>query len=201
MLLIHDRALASRESDLSLSALHVLITRYNLPIRDFQAKVGATSAAERKRWLEARLPIFKSFCLPSVVGQAKRPDLWLLGFDVGSKDALAPVLDAIKEHSWIVPVWQGTAGDGHPTWSAGIRSETLRRLDHGHTHIIMSRLDNDDAIDRTYFEYIARYASIVTSARPDLVEFWLMFPFGVDFVQSRCFLRLYPGSAFQSIVM
>ncbi len=201
MLLVHDNTLRLPDAAPALPALHVLLTRYNLPIRGFQAKVGNTGRAERQRWLDARLPLFRSFCLPSVLAQTRRPDLWLLGFDGESRDAVAPVIDAVEGHSWIVPVWQDESGDPIALWTSAVKREVSVRLQSGHSHVIATRLDNDDALQRTYSKHVHGYASLVAHSRPELQEFWITFPFGIDYLDKSCFLRVYPENAFQSLVM
>jgi hypothetical protein len=201
MLLTHDNSLLSPDGAPKLPALQVLLTRYNLPIPGFQAKVGVANRAERQRWLDARLPLFRSFCLPSVLAQTKRPDLWLLGFDGASRDAVAPVIDSIKVHSWIVPVWQDESGDPISSWFSAIKREVSLLLQSDHSHIIFTRLDNDDALELTFSKHVYEHACVVSHSRPELQEYWITFPFGVDYFNKRCFLHFYPENAFQSIVM
>src|SRR5688500_7922876 len=128
MLLVHDHTLNLPDAAAKLPAVHVLLTRYKLPIPGLRAREGISDRVERQRWLEARLPLFTSCCLPSVLAQTKRPDLWLLGFDGHSRDAVAPVIEAVKGYSWIVPVWQDEANDPFASWFFGIRREVLGRL-------------------------------------------------------------------------
>jgi Putative rhamnosyl transferase len=194
VLLTYDRALRSGDPA-ELPALQVLITRYNLPITDFRAKVAITDAASQRRWIEARLPLFTSFCLPSVLAQKKRPDLWLLGLDPASREVVAPVIEAVGDYSWIVPVWSD-----HATWAESVKRETVNRLDDSHTHVVLTRLDSDDAIHKTFFRRVAEYAASVQTRRAGVSEFWITFPIGADYYKRRCFLRLYPGNAFQSVV-
>src|SRR5215204_3128119 len=83
---------------LVLPAFQVVATRYNLALKHFRAKAGISQDADHQRWLDERLKLFTTFCLPSMLNQKRRPHLWLLGMDGESRDAVAPVLDAIKDH-------------------------------------------------------------------------------------------------------
>src|SRR3712207_712144 len=88
-----------------LPAFHVVLTRYNMEFGRGKVK-RRWANAERRRWLEHRLRLFTTFCLPSMLSQRRRPDVWLLGFDGQSPEAVEPVLEVVKDHPWIVPVWQ-----------------------------------------------------------------------------------------------
>jgi hypothetical protein len=193
MLLSHDKALLTAGAA-EYSGLHILVTRYNLRTKD------DISSEEKKRWLDDRLPLFRDFCLPSVLAQTKTPDLWILGFDGETRDLVEPVLDAVKEHSWIIPAWQRRIGNSYEHWSRAVRRELRPRLPTSLSHVALTRLDNDDALGRTYIEQVAGYSRKVATNRPDLEEFWILFPLGADYVKKRCFFNVYPGNAFPTVV-
>jgi len=193
MLLSHDPSLIAR-GDAQYTALHILVTRYNLRTgRDI-------SRAEKQRWLEGRLPLFQDFCLPSVLAQTKRPDLWILGFDGEEPELVEPVLDTVKEYSWIVPAWQKKNGNFYESWGRSIRREIRPHLHDALSHVALTRMDNDDSLGRTFIEEVAGYSRTVSTNRPDLDEFWILFPLGADYVNKRCFLHVYPSNAFPTVV-
>ena len=194
MLLSHDITL-SASGDGKYVPLYVLVTRYNLPMR------GELSRAEKQRWLDSRLRLFRDFCLTSVLAQTKKPDLWILGLDVDERDLVEPVLDTIKGHPWMVPAWVGQTGSSKKGWSSAIRGEIRARFHDAVSHVALTRLDSDDALGRTYMQQVAEYSRMVARNRPELNEFWIAFPLGVDYFNRRCYLHIYPGNAFQTVVL
>jgi len=197
MRLCHDGIFKGSDGS-DLSAFQVVLTRYNM---EFGPRKTAKrwASPKRQRWLENRLDHFTTFCLPSLVNQTKHPDLWLLGFDGESPEAVQPVLDAVKDYPWIVPVWQqGVAGVYEDKVLAFTR-EILARLPLDRTHLITSRVDNDDAINRHFLEFIRAYSSAVV-ANKCLEDFWLAFPFGAFYSGTRCISYVYPNNPFCSRV-
>ena len=182
-----------------LSAFQVILTRYNM---EFGRRKTAKRWASRKgrQWLESRLDHFTTFCLPSVVNQTRPPDLWLLGLDGESPDAVEPVLQAIKDCPWIVPVWQKGVEGIYENKVTVFTREILARLPADRTHLITSRLDNDDAINRHFVEYLRTYASAVAGSHADLDDYWLAFPVGAFYSKGRCISYVYPNNSFCSRV-
>lgn len=177
------------------SAYQVVLTRYNLrsgPVR------RATRAQERKRrrWLDTRFKLFTTFCLPSMINQTRRPDIWLIAFDGESREAVQPVLDAIKDHPWIVPAWQRPVDGIFEDLGAVSSREILARLPPGKTQLITTRLDNDDAVNKHFLEHVRCYAASVLHYEPDLSDFWVVFPIGADYFKARCRFYVSSNNAF-----
>jgi Putative rhamnosyl transferase len=184
------------------SAFHVVVTRYNLAIPDFRARVGISSPSDSQRWLDTRLRLFKSFCLPSMLNQTTPPHLWILGFDGESRDAVAPVLEAVKDHPWIVPAWQKKIRrSGYEDYKGAFVREILLHLTSAHSHVILTRLDSDDSLGRGFLNYVSRYSSAVCDSYADISDFWIFFPMGADYFKHRCWLYVYPGNQFSSRVL
>ncbi len=178
-----------------LSAYQVVLTRYNL--RSGQVKTAARAEErKRRRWLETRLELFTTFCLPSMVNQPRRPDVWLIAFDGESPEAVQPVLEAIKEHPWIVPAWQRAVDGIFEDIGAISSREILARLPPGDTRLITTRLDNDDAVNRHFLEHVRSYAASVLHYEPGSDDFWLVFPIGADYFNRRCRFYVSPNNAF-----
>ncbi|HWT29888.1 MAG TPA: glycosyltransferase [Propylenella sp.] len=176
-------------------ALRVVLTRYAMALpwtKKFAPDYGA--------WLAARFEVFSRFCAPSVLNQVARPDLWLLGFDGAHRDAAAPVVAALAGHAWIVPVWQerqnGVPEQPFTTFQREIRS----RLEGRFRHVITTRLDSDDALNRDFVAYLARYSAAALQGQPDLQDFWVSFPFGAYFEKGACALLASAGNHFLSRV-
>ena len=183
-----------------LSAFRVLMTRYNLALPGFRTRANISNPAEHRRWLDRRLQLFLGFCLPSVVHQAMRPDVWLLGFDGDDREIVEPVLEAVKDRPWIVPAWQQRVGESHEPMGDCFSREILARLTNDHSHVILTRLDSDDSLARNFLLYTWQYSATVTARNPDIADFWVSFPFGTDYDERRCWVWMYPGNPFLSRV-
>ena len=200
MLICRDDVFDPAKSLPRLSAFQIVVTRYNLVRASFGGG-GAIEPANRQDWLKRRLEIFQSVCLPSMLSQVKRPDLWLLEFDGSSRDAVQPVLDVVRDHEWIVPAWQNIGADGKPERRPDyLGREILPRLQPSHTHVIMTRLDSDDALNVMFLEALTSYAAAVASRHRDLEDFWVLFPVGAKYWSHECRLLVYSNNPFLSSV-
>ena len=54
---------------------HFILTRFNLPLWQYDKH---NRRIEGTKWLEKRLVLFESYCLPSVVGQSFQNFIWIL---------------------------------------------------------------------------------------------------------------------------
>jgi hypothetical protein len=176
------------------------MTRYNLVLPGFRARAGVSNTAEHRHWLDERLKLFKAFCLPSVLRQTMPPDLWVLGFDGDEREAVEPVLDAVQHHPWIVPAWQERQGDTHEGVTKCFARVIAPRVTDEHSHVMLTRVDNDDSLGREYLSYASLYASAVCARTPALDDFWICFPLGAAYFERRCWVWVYPGNPFLSRV-
>ena len=108
---------------------HYIITRFNIGFRHWKRdKVGKEVRTEN--WLKQRLTLFNRFCYPSVDGQKNKNFKWILLLDEDGP----PLLDLPGIRLYVSGV----------SWR-----ETLKKYIRGDSdtsHIITTRLDNDDAI-------------------------------------------------------
>jgi hypothetical protein len=165
--------------------------------------VGWNVGRRRKAFrasLPSRLRTFESICIPSVLSQVDRPDLWLLGFADEWRDDAAPALGAVKEHPWIIPVWQQKTSARHERVYACFQREIHSRLNDTFTHVITTRLDNDDAINRSFTRHLAQYTAAVAHKEPELEDFWISFPFGANYHGSASRIYTNPTNHFLSRV-
>jgi hypothetical protein len=139
-------------------------------------------------------------CIPSVLSQVDRPDLWLLGFADEWRDDAAPALDAVKDHPWIVPVWQQKTSTVHERVFECFQRKIHSRLNDTFTHVITTRLDNDDAINRYFTQHLAQYTAAVAHKEPELEDFWISFPFGANYHGSVSRIYTNPTNHFLSRV-
>ena len=169
---LFDEAAGLREDGL----FTVLLTRYNVQTTFRHSDMAG--------WTASRLPLFRDTCLPSVLGQRVRPDRWFIGFDDRDPDSVADVLSLIAPYPWIVPVWD------HGTASASFASSIATAAPAGTTRVLSMRLDNDDAMNILFVAACRTYAATVLARRPELDDFWLSFPVGVQYSKGRCALKV-----------
>jgi hypothetical protein len=119
---------------------HVILTRFNVKIEQ--------APRPDPHWLEERFSLFERFCLPSVRAQSCRNFVWILFCD---PDIPASYRDRIREYSrWsaLRPIYFRHMFD------SGMARAAVSELARGYTHLITTRLDNDDAICRTFVESV-----------------------------------------------
>jgi hypothetical protein len=176
---------------------HVLLTRFNLRI--FRDRRDLANESGYVRWLRHRINAFEQTCLPSVVRQKRRPDLWLLGLDGERPDLVADVLTMIEPYPFIQPAWQLPGVEASDASAASIISLSARvfkdmivAVAGGFEYLATTRLDNDDALATLYFQEIDQYIRAVLGRQPDIDDFWLAFPYGVQLADAQFYL--YPHS-------
>ncbi|HWT30510.1 MAG TPA: glycosyltransferase [Propylenella sp.] len=155
-------------------------------------------AAQRRAYVNAlpsRLETFETFCVPSVLNQFEPPDHWLLGFAAMWRDQVSPALNAVGGHSWIRPVWQH---DTREPIFATFRRELLSLLQGSFSHVITTRLDNDDAINRWFTHHLKQYSAAVVHHYPELDDFGVTFPFGAHYHGGDCRIYTNPTNHFIS---
>lgn len=117
---------------------HWLITRFNIPMR---SQPGRSTDRD---WLEHRLRLFSSYCLPSVAHQSCQDFRWLLLMD---RDTPASFFETIEQRQRqdnlrILPVTSAWKNELAAYLAQECHSE----------YLVTSRLDNDDAIHRHFIQ-------------------------------------------------
>lgn len=169
--LLNDR-FYDRSSRSELAAFKALLTRF--AVRD------ELSGNPNTTWISARTKIFRDVCLPSVLSQKLRPDLWLLGCYEGDRPDLAELEQLIAPHPWIKIAWQRAAeGRAERIVSCFARYLKAATETSPEPHILTARVDNDDALGTGYFKLMSEYAAAVVKQRAER-DFWLSPPVGAQ---------------------
>ena len=154
---------------------HFLLTRFNVRLAD---RSPATD-----EWLRDRLRLFKTFTVPSVHGQTCTDFRWLALCDESSP---AWLREELLQVAMLEPVWVREA------WTPGLPAEVVHQQRGGADGMVVtSRVDNDDAIARSY---IARVQGAATE------EGFVNFTSGAQWAQGRLYRRLDPSNPFISRV-
>ncbi|OBX25334.1 putative rhamnosyltransferase [Gelidibacter algens] len=131
---------------------HFLITRFNLKLEEWQTtKKGEPVVSEA--WLKNRFELFNTYCLPSVTQQTNQNFKWLVCFDSETPDVFKTKVSEIS-HSYpnFKPLYLSASTNIIDVLTAEIKLY----LTSSDTHIITTRMDNDDALHKSFIETIQR---------------------------------------------
>ena len=158
---------------------HMVLTRFNV-----QASITGGRDVTSRAWLEPRIELFERFCLPSM--QAQSPGYeWLVWFDARTPDDLRRRIEA---HTGYTAIWV----DGvHDTLRA-VRDIAARAPAQA-THLITTRLDNDDALADGYL-------GAVRAALAHKGDAFVNFPLGYQWCDGRLYFSIHRSNPFLSYV-
>lgn len=160
---------------------HVLLTRFNVRIFG--------SHGLDPEWLTHRFRFFERICFPSVMAQSIRGFRWILFCDRTTPDwALARLRSLIGTDDRVV-----TAFIDGPDTPENRHATIAPLLPPGATHLITSRLDNDDGLACRFIETVQEQF-----AEQDF-EF-INFPDGHTCFHGRVYGWRHPSSPFLSLV-
>ena len=127
---------------------HFLITRFNLKLKEWKTtKQGESVLSET--WLTNRFELFKTYCLPSVKQQTNQNFKWLVCFDSETPDVFKAAINQMAaSYSNFQPLYI----DGFTDALEAITKTITSYLSASDTHIITTRLDNDDAVHKLFIE-------------------------------------------------
>lgn len=166
---------------------HFIITPFYVR-RHFTAKTGKIEVQLASLdWLDDRLRLFESYCLPSVAAQTDQNFSWYLYFDDSTPQKyLDRVTAAISGNNNMFikrcPIWKG----------ATLVSDVESALDPQTRWVITTRLDNDDGLHR-------EFVSMLHAAIEDKMEF-LNFPRGIIRYSGKCYVYQHSSNAFLTLV-
>lgn len=115
---------------------HYILTNFNLP-RSFG---GKPKSVPDEAWLAARFEIFEQFCLPSVRAQRDQRFRWLIRFDPTTPERYLSRVRRLGANVEVV--------------FEPFRQRIARDVARGADFLIMSRLDNDDALHVDFTRYV-----------------------------------------------
>src|ERR1700690_3774378 len=122
-----------------------LLTRFNCPVG--YGPLGQGTSCE---WLHHRFCLFESFCLPSVKDQDNDTFIWMI------------LIDEKTDSCWLVRLKSGLAGIMPRVMlipvarysNVHILRHIKERVTSDSEIIVSTRLDNDDAIPRSYMSTV-----------------------------------------------
>jgi hypothetical protein len=142
---------------------HFLLTRFNCPIGWWGIKdVGISND-----WLMHRFSLFESFCLPSVVAQNDQDFYWIIVIDERTPKRWLTRLE--NDVSMMMPrvIIKPVIKFSEATITNEIKNVTASESD----IIVTTRLDNDDAIARSYLFAIINICKTLTPIGNYVINF------------------------------
>jgi hypothetical protein len=132
---------------------HFIITRFNLRIdKSGLSKDKSGNEVLTNEWLEHRISLFRSFCFPAVVNQSEKNFLWLLYFDIATDESIKKSNAQLeKQYPDIIRI---IYADGYSDFLKRYCSDVLSLCPDKLSHVITTRLDNDDIIHRDFIKNI-----------------------------------------------
>lgn len=169
---------------------HFIITRFNL--RSNQLGWSADKSGETiltQDWLKNRIELFKSYCLPSVLHQSNKKFHWLIYFDSETPQESISFLKELKQQE---PQIHVIYKESYEQFMEEYCADILKIRQESTTHIISTRLDNDDAIHENFIKtiqsqfdnqnYLAVNFIKVLLSNPGLSNIYLDYQFSNHFI-------------------
>ena len=142
---------------------HFLITRFNIK-SDNWTHTRKGDAILTDSWLQQRLQIFETYCLPSVINQTNPNFKWCLCFDPNTPKEF---LDSIAQFSKTCPQIHLVFSDGFRNLQNDLVTSINKLTDDSDRFIITTRLDNDDIIHKAFVENIQ---ALATQNKPTVID-------------------------------
>lgn len=133
---------------------HFLITRFNLPNKGWQQDKN-NNPVQNEEWLDYRIQLFETYCLPSIKHQTCKDFVWVVYFDANSPDFL---LHKIREWQYECENFVPQYSDDYDTCLGYEMSEHISNMLPADTgFIITTRIDNDDAFHKEAIQCIQEH--------------------------------------------
>lgn len=179
---------------------HIVVTRFAFVRADFERRRSEVRDQEFGNWAKSRSKLFKDICLPSMLGQSLKPDSWLLGL-ARERSQYFPELEAVfGGNGWIAPAWQDVVQDAPEQELNALKRAVLERVPDETDYVITTRLDNDDALHRSFLAVVRDYVSLILASEPGLTDFWLTMPYGLQLGSNKLGVCCYTNNPFTTRV-
>lgn len=128
-----------------MSHKHFIVTRFNLKCEVwFNDKSGNQVLTDD--WMNQRISLFKNYCFPSVINQKCKNFEWLIYIDDETKSSYINKLNKLKKiYPFIL-----LKTSSHESFKDQYMRDLLLMTNSKDTHLITTRLDNDDVIHNDF---------------------------------------------------
>lgn len=178
---------------------HYILTRFNLGLYHNQRQDKYQQPVNNDIWMKERLILFENFCFPSMVGQVNQDFKWLVLFDANTPKKYYRQIRKYERYPNFIPLFshgsfaKGTQKQvqGFTDFCAYIQANLALET----THLITTRLDNDDAFHRQATRLIQSHCQPIKSNRMALD-----FPIGYCLHKDQLFITRQKNNPFLSLV-
>jgi hypothetical protein len=131
---------------------HFILTRFNVRVKEWKTtKNGELVLSED--WLSHRFKLFETYCFPSVRNQTNQDFVWYVFFDTQTPEPYrSKILELHRVYSNFRPLFINDFTELLPV----VRAEIRKSLTPENTHVLTSRMDNDDSIHQEYVSEIQK---------------------------------------------
>ena len=130
---------------------HIFLTRFNVVYHDKWNNDKNKNKVLGEEWLEHRFELFERYCLPSMINQTNQNFKWLIFFDIKTSSFFRKKIENIKEkNSFFIPYYVKSGEE--------LQTNLLEYINNfikpQNSHIITTRIDNDDSFHKTFVDMI-----------------------------------------------
>ena len=162
---------------------HLVLTRFNVRFNNQKPKTGLDS-----EWLIHRFKLFENYCYSSVYGQSNQNFKWIVFFDAKTPLQFRQKIEQYSQWVNFIPVYI----DSYYNAAIG-RQHALKHVDPESSHLITSRLDNDDSIAKNYVELVQNEFEQQESQ-------FIIFSDGYVLKESKLYKFNYPNNPFINLI-
>lgn len=173
---------------------HFVITRFNLRSKNSSWKIDKNKVSViGMDWLEHRISIFKEICLPSMLNQSNKNFRWLLYFDT---ETPKKILDEFKGLELQYPFIHCIGKQSYESFISSYTADVSALCVGDETHVITTRLDNDDAVHKDFISTIQAHFRYQSFQALNFVQILVLNPelpsrLFIDYRFSTHFLSLF----------
>ena len=167
---------------------HVILTRFNIRLSNEANPRGLSD-----EWLTERIKLFETYCHPSLYQQTNQDFKWLVLLDGRSPGWLRGKMSDYARWQNFVPVYLEVAVPESGGCPAELKSAVGAQVLPSHTHLITTRIDNDDAVSRDYIQRVQGCFSGQDSQG-------IVFPMGYQLCDGCLYLEYSKGNHFSSLI-
>ena len=168
---------------------HLVLTRFNVRWHNASNVTGISD-----RWLTERIQLFETYCYPSLYQQTNQSFKWLVLLNSQSPDWLKEKMSDYAQWRNFVPIYLDVPllpeEIGCP---AELISAISAQVPPSHTHLITTRIDNDDAISKDYIQRVQDCFSGQDSQG-------IVFPIGYQLFNGCLYVECSIGNHFSSLI-
>ncbi len=172
---------------------HFIATRFNLKAPDWKTTKSGNLVLTNE-WLDQRFHIFENYCLPSVKNQSNLNFKWCIFFDSDTPEKYKQrIISISKEFNVIYPIFIKSMEKLKETFKDFI----INNIDNEDSHIITTRIDNDDIIHQ---DFVAIIQALFQPRDLVVIDLQKGYQVSIDTHYPEIRLYTHPFNAFISVI-